>query len=250
MSGGTIDPTFGQGGHTKTGFFSNDVAVQADGKTITVGFLNADFAIKRLNVDGTPDATFGSDGLVTTDFGGKKGEMAMRVAIQSDGKIVVGGLKINSGFGSSTKANFAVARYNTNGSLDGTFGANGTSVIPASTRPIPWAAWAFSRAPAGSSSAPASSAAATTTSWSSACAATDPSTTRLATTPRASASTALAAKTTPPPQLSSRTARSSSAAHQYGGIDIGDDTQFCLARYTANENSNKSFRAMASSTRT
>ena len=129
MSTGSLDPTFGQGGKAGTGFFTNDVAVQADGKTVAVGFVGADFAVKRFNVNGTPDASFGPGGLRTTDFGGKKGEMAHRVTIQSDGKILVAGLKINSGFGPSTKAHFALARYNTNGTLDGGFGAGGRVTV-------------------------------------------------------------------------------------------------------------------------
>jgi len=129
MAGGTLDPTFGTGGKATTGFHTNDVAVQADGKTVAVGWAGSDFAVMRFNVDGKPDASFGPGGLRTTDFGGKKGEMAYRVAIQGDGKIVVAGLKINSGFGPSTKANFALARYNTNGTLDAGFGSGGSLTV-------------------------------------------------------------------------------------------------------------------------
>ena len=129
MAGGTLDPTFGTGGKATTGFHTNDVAVQADGKTVAVGWRGTDFAVMRFNVDGKPDASFGPGGLRTTDVGGKKGEMAYRVAIQGDGKILVAGLKINSGFGPSTKANFALARYNTNGTLDAGFGSGGTLTV-------------------------------------------------------------------------------------------------------------------------
>jgi uncharacterized delta-60 repeat protein len=241
MSGGTIDTTFGQGGNAKTGFFSNDVAVQADGKTITVGFLGMDFAVKRLNVDGTPDATFGNNGLVATDFGGAKGEMAMRVAIQPDGKIVVAGLKIKSGFGSSTKASFALARYNANGSLDGTFGAGGTSVLPGEYKTASMGGLGvqpgtgrivFSssverggdydfmvgavRSDGYLDSSFGSNSAGVTF-------------------------TGLGGEDNANAQLIQPDGKIVVGGTQYGGIDMGADTQFCLARYTADGKLDKSF---------
>ena len=129
MAGGTLDPTFGTAGKAATGFHTNDVAVQADGKTVAVGWLGSDFAVMRFNQDGKPDTSFGPGGLRTTDFGGKRGDYAHRVAIQPDGKILVAGLKFNSGFGPKAKSNFALARYNTNGTLDGGFGAGGQMTV-------------------------------------------------------------------------------------------------------------------------
>src|SRR5262245_12063781 len=63
---------------------------------------------------GALDPTFGSGGLVTTDFGGS--DSAQAVAIQSDGKIVAAG---------SSGGDFALARYNADGSLDASFGGGG-----------------------------------------------------------------------------------------------------------------------------
>jgi uncharacterized delta-60 repeat protein len=101
---------------------SNDygqaVAVQSDGKTVVAGFIDSaainDFAVARFNTDGTPDASFGTGGKVTTDFAGHS-DLGRAVAIQSDGKIVVAGQSYNA---AGTLRFFAVARYNTNGSLD------------------------------------------------------------------------------------------------------------------------------------
>ena len=72
-----------------------------------------DFALARLNRDGTPDTNFGHyDGMVTTDFGGDDEAGAM--AIQPDnGRIIL------AGYTNAWDAdNFAIARYGADGSLD------------------------------------------------------------------------------------------------------------------------------------
>src|SRR5207249_10759774 len=80
-----------------------------------------DFAVVRLQPDGMLDATFGSGGSVTTDMNGTE-NAASAVAIQQDGKILVGGY----GYGSNLKSlNFAVARYNSDGTLDTSFSSDG-----------------------------------------------------------------------------------------------------------------------------
>jgi uncharacterized delta-60 repeat protein/uncharacterized repeat protein (TIGR01451 family) len=90
------------------------VAIQSDGKIVAVGGTDGDFAISRYEGDGSLDSTFGVSGTVTTDFGGF--DYGQAVAIQSDGKIVaVGG----------ADGDFAIARYEDDGSLDSTFGING-----------------------------------------------------------------------------------------------------------------------------
>src|SRR5262249_25462043 len=100
-----------------------DAALQSDGKIVVAGYdyngSNYDFALARFNAGGTPDSTFGSSGLVTTavtpfdDFG-------WAVAMQSDGKIVAAGYDNAAG-----SEDFAVVRYNANGTLDTTFGGTG-----------------------------------------------------------------------------------------------------------------------------
>jgi len=122
-SNGGLDNTFGSGGKVTTPIGSlddqaNSVAIQTDGKIVVAGFSNngsfEDFALVRYNSDGSLDNTFGSGGKVTTSFGSSnvRGESMM---LQADGKIVVGG----------GNSDFAVARYNSDGSLDNTFDTDG-----------------------------------------------------------------------------------------------------------------------------
>ena len=121
---GDLDPTFGEGGKVTTDLFgdsdvANDIALQPGGKIIAVGSAGSDFALARYNRDGSLDTTFGDGGKVTTDFFGERDE-ARAVAIQPNGKIVVGGLAR-----SNDNPDFALARYNPDGSLDNTFGDGG-----------------------------------------------------------------------------------------------------------------------------
>ena len=106
-----------------SGDFAEDVAVQEDGKIVVVGGAyvsnNLDFALARYNPNGTLDAAFGSGGKVTTPIGSSD-DRAQAVAIQPDGKIVVAG-----GAGNGTNGDFALARYNPNGTLDPSFDGDG-----------------------------------------------------------------------------------------------------------------------------
>src|SRR5207244_4287411 len=110
------------------------VAVQpGDDKIVAVGTTdanNGDFAVARYNPDGTLDATFGTNGRVTTDFG--HDDKAAAVALQGDGKIVAVGSSEAAG-GNFFSSKFAVARYNPDGSPDLTFGTNGRVVTGIST---------------------------------------------------------------------------------------------------------------------
>jgi uncharacterized delta-60 repeat protein/gliding motility-associated-like protein len=109
------------------------VAIQSDGKIVVAGYSNNnsnfDFALVRYNPDGSLDDTFDSDGIVTTAIGSGD-DYGYSVAIQSDGKIVVAGLSFNG-----SNYDFALVRYNADGSLDNTFGSNGivTTVIGSSS---------------------------------------------------------------------------------------------------------------------
>jgi uncharacterized delta-60 repeat protein len=119
---GDLDLTFSGDGKQKTDFgksdFANGVALQADGKIVVVGSGGAgdNFALARYNPNGSLDPSFSGDGKQTTDFGGF--DAANGVAIQADGKIVVVGR-------GGTGGNFALARYNPNGSLDPSFSGDG-----------------------------------------------------------------------------------------------------------------------------
>ena len=128
---GTLDPTFGSGGIVRTDVgpcddYGNAVAMQTDGKIVVSGASffgancdNATFTVARYNPDGTLDPTFGRGGTVTTDFTAGR-DFSWSVALQSDGKIVLGGVA-----GCCDNATFGLARYNTDGSLDSTFGKRG-----------------------------------------------------------------------------------------------------------------------------
>ena len=124
---GSLDATFDTDGKLTTDIGNSDnsaksVAIQQDGKIVAVGTsygIENKFALVRYNVDGSLDTTFDSDGKVTT-IGG----VANSVVIQADGKIVVAGV-----FNSILNDDFAILRYNSDGSLDTTFGVNGKSII-------------------------------------------------------------------------------------------------------------------------
>src|SRR5438270_6242036 len=137
---GDLDPTFGTDGKVLTDFdhstdIANAVAVQTDGKLVVVGttyinndFSDEDFAVARYNPDGTLDKTFGVGGKVQTDFPGLAA-VASSVVVQPDGKIVVAG----GAFPLFTfLGDFKVVRYNSNGSLDTSFGDGGivTTTFP------------------------------------------------------------------------------------------------------------------------
>jgi uncharacterized delta-60 repeat protein len=127
---GDLDPTFGSGGKVTTDFGGNEtawgLAVQPDGRAVVAGERfdtgpSDDFVLARYTVSGALDPTFDGDGKVTTDFGGKA-DGAGDVAIQRDGRIVA----VGSGFPAAVgPLDFALARYNRDGTLDGTFGAGG-----------------------------------------------------------------------------------------------------------------------------
>jgi uncharacterized delta-60 repeat protein len=201
-SDGSLDTSFGQEGKVTTRIGTDpeiedalhDMALQSDGKIVVVGRVwkwhSNDFAVVRYNSDGTLDASFGTEGIVTTDFTpagtlpalgssgdrppeGKRGGMrsdtarprslgpsyddAFALAIQADGKLMVGGTclvrynpdgSLDSSFGSGGRVRtevhalvlqrdgkivtvgaagaFALARYNSDGSLDTNFGSGGT----------------------------------------------------------------------------------------------------------------------------
>ena len=131
---GSLDNTFGSGGIVTTNIGNNpsaafSVAIQSDGKIVAGGGgweNNAGgFALVRYNTNGSLDITFDTDGIVTTSIS-YQGGMVYSIAIQSDGKIVAGGVAANI----YPNSDFALARYNTNGSLDVTFDSDGKVYTP------------------------------------------------------------------------------------------------------------------------
>jgi uncharacterized delta-60 repeat protein len=119
-SSGNLDPTFGNGG-VATGAvsgYAGAVLVQPDGKIVAGGAYysshqQAGWALERLNSDGSLDTTFGTGGVVDGPFTIAR---IHGLALQANGKLVAAG---TGGSG------FDLARYNSDGSPDTTFGTNG-----------------------------------------------------------------------------------------------------------------------------
>jgi uncharacterized delta-60 repeat protein len=126
LADGSLDQTFGVGGKVTNTFGATSPAyglcLQPDGRILVAGIAavggRALMAVARYETNGNLDATFGSNGLVTTDLGGTE-QGAVAITLQPDGHIVA------AGFVSDTMTGFALARYNTDGSLDATFGNGG-----------------------------------------------------------------------------------------------------------------------------
>lgn len=125
---GGIDSTFGVNGQVYTNMSNSEeritaLALQPDGKIVAVGEAKVsgynEFAVVRYNTDGSLDQSFSGDGKLLVDFGPGHSS-AQAVAIQSDGKIVVGG---NSAYWIGTI--FTSIRCNPDGSLDNSFGSSG-----------------------------------------------------------------------------------------------------------------------------
>lgn len=137
---GSLDSQFGSNGIVKIDVSSGEdqataVAQQADGKLVVAGYAAAnlnndfDFAIVRLNADGTLDTSFGTGGKVTANFGyddpagshyPRGSDRAASLLLTADGKITVGGLSNGIAFSS------IVARWLPDGSPDLAFGTAGS----------------------------------------------------------------------------------------------------------------------------
>lgn len=130
---GKLDPSFGMSGKVVTAFgdFSNEyihgVAVQPDGKIVAVGYYHnnsgdvVDMAVARYNPDGLLDTSFDGDGKIVLPLS-PTSDQAVDVALQPDGKIVVAGYAVT---GNPLSYDFALVRFNSNGSLDTGFGDAG-----------------------------------------------------------------------------------------------------------------------------
>lgn len=121
---GDLDTTFSGDGIVVTNpgdhGWGNQIAIQKDGKILVGGYENNEmplrkFAVVRYNTDGTLDSTFGNGGIVTTDVT-DGGDHARAIVLQKDGRFILGG---------QADFDFGLVRYNTDGSLDTTFGTGG-----------------------------------------------------------------------------------------------------------------------------
>ncbi len=133
-SNGSLDTTFDGDGRVMTYFANNahagEIAIQPDGKIVVIGYSyigpsSYDFALARYNSNGSLDTTFDTDGKLTMDLGSD--DTTSGVAIQPDGKIVVVGTRDNGNAGVDN--DFVLVRYNSNGSLDTTFDADGKVIL-------------------------------------------------------------------------------------------------------------------------
>lgn len=123
LVGGSLDTTCGAGGKFVHEIGAADdngraIVVQVDGVSVAVGRSGFDALLVRLDADGVPDPLFDGDGRMVSDFGGNEGWLGL--ALQDDGKLVAVGWA-----GPVGTSDFAVARFNTDGSLGTGFGTGG-----------------------------------------------------------------------------------------------------------------------------
>jgi uncharacterized delta-60 repeat protein len=128
---GSLDNTFSGDGKLTIDFggfdqFAGQVAIAPDGKIVIAGTtfngLNNDILVVRVNSDGTIDNTFDGDGIAITDIN-LSVDYGRDVTVQPDGKIVVAGSTDDL-----STLDFAVLRYNTDGTLDNTFDTDGIAI--------------------------------------------------------------------------------------------------------------------------
>jgi uncharacterized delta-60 repeat protein len=135
---GTPDTTFGGGdGIVTTSVGSGDAEARAllqqagDGKLVVAGVshngVDEDITLVRYGTTGTPDATFGSGGVVVTGIGAGT-DRANGVVQQADGQLVVAGTSTNG-----PNLDFALVRYDSTGMPDASFGTAGHVETPIGT---------------------------------------------------------------------------------------------------------------------
>ena len=124
---GTLDNTFNGSGSVITPVGSNPAgyasALQTDGRILLAGTADDRITVIRYTTTGSLDNSFGSGGIVTTPIGVRSGARA--ITLQPNGKILVAGFANNG-----ADDDFAVVRYNTDGTLDTTFSPGGVVVTP------------------------------------------------------------------------------------------------------------------------
>lgn len=135
---GTLDPNFGGDGRVTVGFDLGgteddtvlELIVAPDGSIFATGAANDtgyDFAVVKLLPDGTPDPSYGTNGKVTIpfDLGGDNNDTAYGASLQADGKLVITGFVETS----AIDRTIGLARLDTHGQLDPSFGFAGKKVI-------------------------------------------------------------------------------------------------------------------------
>lgn len=134
---GILDQSFGIGGKVSIDFINDRdeafvVKVQNDQNLIVAGLSkqsgNNDFALVRLNPNGSFDESFGNNGKVVHSLG-PYSDYISDVGFQSDGKIIAVGNSHLINAASEVKSIVAVCRYNVDGTIDHTFGNDGKVTI-------------------------------------------------------------------------------------------------------------------------
>ena len=139
---GSIDASFGQGGVVRTTISAGDAEINAlalapNGSIVVAGAVpvstvnntEAHFVVARYHANGTLDLSFDGDGIVTLPAGRGPDVGARAVALQPNGRIVVGGAIGNA----NVSSQFTLLRFNANGALDGSFGMGGIKTVPFSS---------------------------------------------------------------------------------------------------------------------
>lgn len=129
---GTLDSLFGVNGKVQTNIlggsdYLNAMIIQPDQKIVVAGAAgtgtNATITVARYMPDGSLDGDFGGSGIISIDYTGTV-DRATSIALQPDGKIVVGAETTSSG-----NTNFSVVRLLENGTPDAGFGTGGRAII-------------------------------------------------------------------------------------------------------------------------
>ena len=141
---GSLDTTFGNNGYTVQNFGTvsnilantedslSSIKIQPDGKILAAGFSYAEtgnfgglnFALLRLNADGSPDDGFGTNGRVIADFG--QGESISNIQLLPDGKILAIGQSYSE---NDESIEIIVAKFNSNGTIDESWATSGSIKI-------------------------------------------------------------------------------------------------------------------------
>ena len=128
-----LDNTFGTNGRVINPSIriGSSIQLQSDGKIVSCYrssySISGNVHLVRFKIDGSIDTTFGTNGFVNTIVVNQIGGVNM-MKLQSDGKILITGFSSSNGTTDASYFNFCTARYNTDGTIDTTFGTNGYAI--------------------------------------------------------------------------------------------------------------------------
>ena len=131
---GQLDSAFGTSGLSShdTGFVTTDGLAQDGTQSVLIGTIGTSptesFGITRFNADGSVDTSFGTGGVAATSFGGTD-DVPTAVAVLPGGQILVAGTATTLTNGATTGSEFAITEFNTDGSIDTSFGGGTGEVL-------------------------------------------------------------------------------------------------------------------------